>query len=454
MPVLTRQDDRAVRCAVQAADGLTVNFGFDGLPLAVQAAERFGQPVGLLRVLRQKQAHGQLSLLHTPGGVDTRREYIADGPGSDLLLVAAAGMDQGAQAQPLRLAQGLKAHDDKAAVLALQRHNVCDRAEADKVAIAPGDGVLIAAERSGQLEGDADTGEHRVRIRPVRPVRVHNGRALRQLLLAFMMVRDDERHAQLPAELGLLQRRDAAVHRDDEPHTLRTELADGPGVQAVALLEPPGDVDDAVRTHAAQKIRQQAGGRDAVHVIIAEHGDALPELQRLPHRLHGAVHLPQEKGVKQRRVRAQQLLRLLRSPAAAPGQHARRQRRIARLLQRIDRGAVRQGGVPDSVLHTRYTSQLGQPRAIAASAFTGYFSPIHRFEKFEVLRSRWRLCRLTDAACPLRVHKVHLHFSNLVPAKNLSLNALAAIVRCCLIFYFFIIANFSPAYNTTVQKSS
>ena len=94
MPVLTRQDDRAVRCAVQAADGLTVNFGFDGLPLAVQAAERFGQPVGLLRVLRQKQAHGQLSLLHTPGGVDTRREYIADGPGSDLLLVAAAGMDQ------------------------------------------------------------------------------------------------------------------------------------------------------------------------------------------------------------------------------------------------------------------------------------------------------------------------------------------------------------------------
>ena len=58
-------------------------------------------------------------------------------------------------------------------------------------------------------------------------------------------------------------------------------------------------------------------------------------------------------------------------------------------------------------------------------AFAGYFSPIHRFEKFEVLRSRWRLCRLTDAACPLRVHKVHLHFSNLVSTKNLSANALA-----------------------------
>jgi hypothetical protein len=68
---------------------------------------------------------------------------------------------------------------------------------------------------------------------------------------------------------------------------------------------------------------------------------------------------------------------------------------------------------------------LRQHHAIASSAFGGYSSPIHRFEKFEVLRSRWRLCRLTDAACPLRVHKVHLHFSNLVSTKNLSPNALA-----------------------------
>ena len=68
---------------------------------------------------------------------------------------------------------------------------------------------------------------------------------------------------------------------------------------------------------------------------------------------------------------------------------------------------------------------FGQHRTIAASTFAGYFSPIHRFEKLEVLRSRWRLCRLTDAACPLRVHKVHLHFSNLVSTKNLPPNALA-----------------------------
>ena len=49
---------------------------------------------------------------------------------------------------------------------------------------------------------------------------------------------------------------------------------------------------------------------------------------------------------------------------------------------------------------------FGQHRTIAASTFAGYFSPIHRFEKHEV-------------------HKVHLHFSNLVSTKNLPPNALA-----------------------------
>ena len=67
------------------------------------------------------------------------------------------------------------------------------------------------------------------------------------------------------------------------------------------------------------------------------------------------------------------------------------------------------------------------------SAFAGHFSPIHRFEKFEILRSRWRLCRLTDAACPLRVHKVFLHFSNLVPTKNLSPNDLVELCGVALI---------------------
>ena len=74
---------------------------------------------------------------------------------------------------------------------------------------------------------------------------------------------------------------------------------------------------------------------------------------------------------------------------------------------------------------TRFLRFLKEPLNKSAAALSGSFAPTYRFENLEILRSRWRLCRLTDAACPLRVHKVHLHFSNLVSTKNLSPNALA-----------------------------
>ena len=61
----------------------------------------------------------------------------------------------------------------------------------------------------------------------------------------------------------------------------------------------------------------------------------------------------------------------------------------------------------------------------SSAADAGAFSSIHRYEKLEILRSRWRLCRLTDAACPLRVHKVFLRFPYLALPKNLSTSTLA-----------------------------
>ena len=67
-------------------------------------------------------------------------------------------------------------------------------------------------------------------------------------------------------------------------------------------------------------------------------------------------------------------------------------------------GGYRAGGGVLSVRRGR--EFIRQHRTIAASAFAGYFSPIHRFEKLEI-------------------HKVFLRFSNLGPTKNLSPNALA-----------------------------
>ena len=44
---------------------------------------------------------------------------------------------------------------------------------------------------------------------------------------------------------------------------------------------------------------------------------------------------------------------------------------------------------------------IGQRHTIGAAAFDGSFVPELRFEKLEILRSRWRRRSLTDAAMPL-----------------------------------------------------
>ena len=80
------------------------------------------------------------------------------------------------------------------------------------------------------------------------------------------------------------------------------------------------------------------------------------------------------------------------------------------------------GDLPDT---SQITLLIKEPLNKSAAALSGSFAPTYRFENLEILRSRWRLCRLTDAACPLRVHKVFLQFPNLNLEQNPSLTALA-----------------------------
>ena len=47
----------------------------------------------------------------------------------------------------------------------------------------------------------------------------------------------------------------------------------GQRVQSITLFQPAGDIRNAVRTVAAQHIRQQAGGGDTIHIIVTEHSD-------------------------------------------------------------------------------------------------------------------------------------------------------------------------------------
>ena len=90
------------------------------------------------------------------------------------------------------------------------------------------------------------------------------------------MIRDDQIHALLPAEAGLLTGGDSAVHGDDQTDALGLQTDNGLLIEAVALLDPPGDIAGDLTALAPEKLRQQAGGGDAIHIVVAKDRDVLP----------------------------------------------------------------------------------------------------------------------------------------------------------------------------------
>ena len=93
-----------------------------------------------------------------------------------------------------------------------------------------------------------------------------------------MMVGDDHIQPDGGSEVHLLVAGDAAVHGDHQRGALVPQALDGLLGQAIALLDPAGNMPQAADAAAFEIVHQQNRGSDAVHVVVAEHGDGLPWL--------------------------------------------------------------------------------------------------------------------------------------------------------------------------------
>ena len=292
----------------QHADGLLENFRFHGLALPVQFAQGLGQLGRFPVILRQKQADGQLDLADATGGVDPGGQNKADGGSGHRGRVAVAFGHQCHDAGPMAIAQGIQTLGHKHPVFAHQGHHVGHGAQADHVRIVPQYRFLAAAKGSGQLEGHTHAAEVIMGIAAVRPMGIHHRGGFRQGILAFVVIGDHQIDAQILAHPGFLDGGDTTVHGDDQLDAFCVELVNGDGVEAVAFLQPAGDVTDHVGTLMAQKIRQKAGGGDAVHVIIAENGDLFAPGQSKTHPGNSFVHVMHQKGVRHLAIAAKMLL--------------------------------------------------------------------------------------------------------------------------------------------------
>ena len=234
-------------------------------------------------------------------------------------------------------------------VFPLQKHHVRHGAQAHEVRIGFQCLFLTAPDGGGQLEGYAHAGKILVGVAVSGPVGVHHGHGLGQFRLADVVIGDDQVHAQIPAQLRLGHGGDAAVHSDDQGHSLVVKIRNGNGVQPVAFLQPARDIADDLAPHAPEEIRQQAGGGDAIHVIVAEHGDGLACGQGQTHPVHGFVHVRHGKRVLQGRIGPQIPRRLGRGADASCGEDHGRQWGIASGGQGVYIVYFRRRYIPNSV---------------------------------------------------------------------------------------------------------
>ena len=209
-----------------------------------------------------------------------------------------------------------------------------------------------AAQRQRQLQRHAAARQMLEGVGTVGPVGIHHRHGAGQRLLALVVVGDDHVHAQGVGEVHLLHAGDAAVHRDEKPCALAVQPFDGVAAQAVAVLDAAGDVVQHVGAPALEVVHQNTGGGDAVHVVVAEHGDLLPVRQRLLHTGRGLVHIRhQERAVGQTLLLLQKGGGLLLRCDAAGGQHRRHKAGIPRRGQPGRRLGMGRGNVPFLEFH-------------------------------------------------------------------------------------------------------
>ena len=302
VPRIGREHERVallLRQVLNHLERLRVDLLLDALALAVERAQLPREARGLCRVGREQELGGLVRLTHAAGGVDARGEHEADLHGRHRLFGQPRLLQQCVQADEVGVVNRGQPARDERAVLTRHLHDVRDRADGRECAVARDESFLPVrpGQREHELERHAAPGEVLERIRTVRSVRVNDGDRVRQRLLALVVVGDDHVHAEGPGEGDLLHAGDAAVDRDEQAHTLLAQRGNGVAGQAVPVLDAPGDIVQTVGPAVFQIVHKDHRRGDAVHIVIAEHGHALPVGEGAADAPDRAVHVAHEPGI-------------------------------------------------------------------------------------------------------------------------------------------------------------
>src|SRR5271157_3727110 len=113
------------------------------------------------------------------------------------------------------------------------------------------------------------------------------------------MVEDDDVDVELKPAGGLERfvARRAEIDGYDEAYAARGEARDRLGVGPVALGDAVRDMDDRLTAAGGEILLKERGAAGAVHVVVAEDGDALSPLDRELEALRRRLHVAHDEGI-------------------------------------------------------------------------------------------------------------------------------------------------------------
>ena len=139
----------------------------------------------------------------------------------------------------------------------------------------------------GQKKGHADPGQGGAGAG--RGAGVDHGVGRGRDFAGQMVVGDDDQHAQLFGPGYGIDVRNARVHGDQKIDSVGGQGFQGGDVQAVAFVQAMRDMAAAGEPVAVEKIHQQGGGGQPVHIVVAPDTELFPFQQRFDGELGGLL---------------------------------------------------------------------------------------------------------------------------------------------------------------------
>ena len=307
-------------------------------------------PAGLVGVVREDELEGEIGPTEPPGGIDAWREPEPDGARVDGRGVDAGAPHERLEARAAGRGERPEAGRRERPVLVDERDDVRDRRQRDEVEVATDGRVIRAEERLAELVYDARSAQlgKRVARRPG-----GHDRAVGKDVAGPVVVGDDHVEPATRRLRDLLDRRDPAVDRQEQPDTVVREPAERLSRDAVTLLEPARQVPVDVGSELAQEQHRERCRADAVDVVVPVDADSFASFDGVVNLLDGGRHVAQQERVVAGELGVQEASRAGRVVVPASGEHRRRyladadlasEHRRRACIDRCDRPRARHAG--------------------------------------------------------------------------------------------------------------